>query len=231
MKIIKSGIIKIIFKAFLAFLEVLIDLLQEEAGNGEEAENSEEAGNGEETETDTQNKIEKFIFPMEYLRITQDENSAPSHIDSYAIDFGGKDGEQDILYAPCEMICKRIRENANGEQYWESTKPVLFADGTTDYAHMLFIHDNNTFNNEVGDIIQQGNAFYKEGGMYQGNPTHYANHVHIEAGKGKWNNCMQFQNDKGTWVSENIYTLSSLFWLHKNTKILDAKNHKFKFEN
>lgn len=222
-KIIKSGIVKIIFKAFLAFLEVLVDLLQEETGTG-----NEEEPEPEEIKNDTFN-LQYFLFPMETLRITQDELEEHSHKGSYAIDFGGSDEGQDILYAPCDLIVKRIRENANGEIYLESIDEVQFADGTVDYAHILLLHDNNTYENKVGDIIRQGQAFYKEGGMYNGNPNYYGNHVHIEAGKGKWKNCKQYQNEQGTWISENMCSLSSLFWLKKNTKIIDARNHNFKF--
>ena len=78
--------------------------------------------------------MQKFKFPMEYLRVTQGENDTYSHAGSLAMDFGGKGTGADKLYCPCDMVVKRTRQNANGELYLESVEPVLFADGSTDYG-------------------------------------------------------------------------------------------------
>lgn len=207
-------IVKLIFKAFLSFVEALIDLFQEEIGGGKE----------EEPET------QLCYFPMEYLRITQEENTG-SHRKSLAMDFGGKDAGKDILYAPCDLKVIRVRDKANGEVYAESLSPVLFADGTKDYLHILLLHDNNSYNLKVGDIIKQNQAFYKEGGMYGGDPAYYANHVHIEAGKGKWVNPIQYKNEVGTYISERQSHLFDLFWLKKGTINLNDKQNKFKYEH
>ena len=51
--------------------------------------------------------MQKFKFPMEYLRVTQGEFDPYSHAGSMAMDFGGKDTESDKLYCPCDMIIKR----------------------------------------------------------------------------------------------------------------------------
>lgn len=212
-------ITKIIIKCLLAFIEMLVNMFQDEIGNGEEPEKTDV----EKSET------QKCYFPMEYLRITQDEKIG-SHLNSLAMDFGGKDVFQDVCYAPCDLIVKRVRDNANGEIYFESLSPVLFADGTTDYLHLLMLHDNNTYNHKVGDIIKQNQPFYKEGGMGKGNPTYFANHVHIEAGKGKWTNLKQYPNDNGVYVSENQENLYNLFWLKHGTINLNDINHKFKYE-
>ena len=155
---------------------------------------------------------QKFKFPMEFLRVSQGENDSFSHAGSLAMDFGGKDGGADRLYCPCDMVVKRCRRNANGELYLESTLPVEFADGTTDYARLLCIHDN-AFNVVEGRVLKQGDYFYDEGGMGSGNPAAFATHVHIEAGKGKWKSCTQAPNSKGTYVIENQSHLYDLFIL------------------
>ena len=207
-------IVKLIFKAFLAFVESLIDLFQEEIGSGKE----------EEPET------QMSYFPMEYLRITQEENTG-THRNSLAMDFGGKDTGKDTLYAPCDLKVIRIRDKANGELYCESLSPVLFADGTKDYLHILLLHDNNTYKLKTGDIIRQNEAFYREGGMGNGDPAHFANHVHIEAGKGRWVNPIQYKNAEGTYICEKQEHLQNLFWLKKGTVNLNDRQHKFKYEN
>lgn len=155
---------------------------------------------------------QKFKFPMEFLRVSQGEDDSFSHAGSLAMDFGGKDGGADRLYSPCDMVVKRCRHNANGELYLESTLPVEFADGTTDYARLLCIHDN-AFNVVEGRVLKQGDYFYDEGGMGSGNPAAFATHVHMEAGKGKWKSCTQAPNSKGTYVIENQSHLYDLFIL------------------
>ena len=171
--------------------------------------------------------MQKFKFPMQYLRVTQGENSTYSHAGSLAMDFGGKDTGSDKLYCPCDMIVKRCRQNATGECYLESIEPVLFADGTSDYARLLCIHDS-TFNVHEGQIVKQGEYFYDEGGMGSGNPNKFATHVHIEAGKGKWKSCTQFANSQGVYVCENQAHLYDLFLLGDDVIIKDAGGYSWK---
>ena len=170
--------------------------------------------------------MQKFLFPMEYMRVTQGELSAYSHAGSLAMDFGGKDGGSDRLFAPCDMVVKRCRVNATGEMYLESIDKVQFADGTADYARLLCIHDS-VFNKKAGDVIKQGEYFYDEGGMGRGNPNKFATHVHIEAGKGKWKSTTQSPNSKGTYVCERQEHLYNMFFVPKDTIILDGGGYKW----
>lgn len=164
--------------------------------------------------------MQLFKFPMEYLRVTQGENDTYSHAGSLAMDFGGKDTGADKLYCPCDMVVKRTRQNANGELYLESVEPVLFADGSVDYARLLCMHDG-AFNVKEGQVVEQGEYFYDEGGMGSGNPNKFAKHVHIEAGKGKWKSTTQSRNSQGTYVIENQASLYKLFVVGDDVKILD----------
>ena len=164
--------------------------------------------------------VQKFKFPMEYMRVTQREESVYSHAGSLAMDFGGKDSGADKLYCPCDMVVKRCRQNANGELYLESTLPVQFADGTTDYARLLCLHDGS-FNVVEGQVLKQGDYFYDEGGMGGGNPNAFAVHVHIEAGKGKWASCTQSRNSQGTYVIERQAHLYDLFVMGDDVIIKD----------
>lgn len=170
---------------------------------------------------------QKFKFPMETLRVTQGELDNYSHAGSLAMDFGGKDTGADRLYCPCDMLVKRCRKNANGELYLESTLPVEFADGTTDYARLLCVHDS-VFNVAEGQVLKQGDYFYDEGGMGSGNPKAFATHVHMEAGKGKWKSCTQSPNSKGTYVIENQSHLYDLFILGDDVEILDGDWYPWK---
>ena len=51
--------------------------------------------------------MEKPIFPMEYLRITQGYNEG-THIDSYAIDIAGQDYNISPVNAPFTGIIKKM---------------------------------------------------------------------------------------------------------------------------
>ena len=164
--------------------------------------------------------MQKFKFPMEYLKVTQGENSAYSHAGSLAMDFGGKDTGADRLFCPCDMVVKRTRKNANGELYLESVDKVQFADGTVDYARLLCLHDG-VFNVKEGQVVKQGEYFYDEGGMGSGNKNKFATHVHIEAGKGRWKSATQSRNSKGTYVIENQAHLYHLFTLGSDVVIID----------
>lgn len=170
--------------------------------------------------------MQKFMFPMEYLRVTQGEYSVYSHGGSMAIDFGGKDSSSEKLYAPCDMVVKRNRANANGEMYLESVEPVLFADGTSDYARLLCVHDSQ-FNVPVGTIIRQGQYFYDEGGMGSGNPNKFGIHVHLEGGKGKWKSTTQSPNSQGVYVIENQAHLYDLFFLDNSTIVLNDGGYRW----
>lgn len=190
-----------------------------------------ETGGAEETPTTGKTEIEKFLFPMEYLRVTQGENQG-THMGGYAMDFGGKDTGCDELFAPCTMKIVRIRNNANGEVYCESIKPVKFADGAIDIARLLLLHDSEAEKTlHVGDIIPQGDYFYSEGGMGGGNPKKFANHVHVEAGKGTWEENggaihyrTGYKDDKGenTFAIKNPVKLDKMFILPRDTIILDG---------
>lgn len=187
----------------------------------------------------TKRKTQKFKFPMEYLRVTQragfnDDGSVDitsySHAGSWAVDFAGKDEGADKLYLPCNMVVKRCRTGANGELYLESVDPVHFADGTTDYARMICLHDSE-FNVAVGDALPQGTYFYDEGGMGSGNPNAFGTHVHIEAGKGKWNSTTQSANAQGTYVIENQSPLHELFIVGDDVVIMDDGGYDWLLES
>ena len=173
--------------------------------------------------------MQLFKFPMETLRVTQGENSTYSHAGSLAMDFGGKDTGADKLFCPCDMVVKRTRQKANGELYLESVEKVQFADGTADYARLLCMHDG-AFNVKEGQLIKQGEYFHDEGGMGAGNPNKFANHVHIEAGKGRWKSTTQSPNAKGTYVIENQAHLYDLFTIGADVHIVASGGYSWKRE-
>lgn len=127
--------------------------------------------------------MEKLMFPMRVINITQGVNGQYSHQGTYAIDNAGKDTSIDDVYAPCTMICRYKDVPVNGNAcFFESVDKVQFADGTIDYATFMFIHCNDVSHLHLGQTIKQGDVFYREGTAGQAT----GNHCHIEVAKGSY---------------------------------------------
>lgn len=174
--------------------------------------------------------LQKALFFMDHLRITQDENGRYSHTGSKAIDWGGKDTGSDVVYAPFDLVITRVRPRANGEVYVQSLNPVLCADGTTNIISMILIHGDNK-HLKAGQIIKQGVPFYREGGWGSNNPYKFGKHLHTEVAKGKINprqspNGLKSQSGL-VYTIDNQVAHRSIFFVKEDTEILTPK-HGFK---
>lgn len=147
----------------------------------------------------TKNGYELIGFPMETMNITQGNNGQYSHKGVNALDCAGKDTGIEPTIMPCsaKLVAYDSYQNGNAV-FFESLNKVLFADGTIDYATMMYIHDNN-----ISDIVayarqgktwKQGQEFGDEGTA--GNAT--GNHCHFEIAKGKFKH-MYDRNGYGTY--------------------------------
>ncbi len=181
--------------------------------------------------------MNKARFPMEYLRVTQGYGfyldgtvkNTYSHTGSWTLDLGGRDTGRDALYCPFDAKVIRTRYNANGELYIESLEPVLWADGTQDYAKIVFLHGENFYYNE-GDTIPFGAFFYEEGGMGGGVPGAFADHVHIECGRGRWRNAVQYRNDYGVYIIEDQVPTHTMLWLGPDVEILNSGDYPWQVD-
>ena len=113
--------------------------------------------------------MEKFMYVSPYMRITQGYMMG-SHIGSYAIDDGGSDTGKDFIIAPYSGTVKQIYSQYENEVFFESDNPVLFADGTVDYATTMFAHQDSpmAYGMVIGKHYNQGEKIYIEGGRYAG---------------------------------------------------------------
>jgi len=157
--------------------------------------------------------MEKAVFMMDYLNVTQKANSDFSHKGDKAIDIAGKDSGMDSFKAPFTGVIKKIYVNDNAV-WLESIDKVKYADGTIDYMTIFTNHDNDVSNLKVGDIIKQGTIYYQEGS--RGYAT--GNHIHLAVGKGKFTGTGWYQNEYGYWVINNQYDV------HKALYLLDSVN-------
>lgn len=152
--------------------------------------------------------MEKLMFPMKTINITQGVNGALSHQGTYAIDNAGKDTGIDDVYAPCTMICRYKDVPVNGNAcFFESTEKVQYADGTIDYATFMFIHCNDVSHLHLGQTVKQGEAFYKEGTAGQAT----GNHCHIEVAKGQYTK-PYVKNAQGRFMlPQSVHPASAFF--------------------
>jgi fibronectin type 3 domain-containing protein len=131
------------------------------------------------------NDYEYAVFPMAVLRVTQGPYRTylpDSHITTNAMDLGGViGGSKDDVFAPFTGIV-RWKSETYGAVWLESETPVRWADGTIDYMTVLFLHDNDISDLQVGMRIPQYQVFYQEGTK---SPDEIDEHLHMECMRGK----------------------------------------------
>lgn len=131
---------------------------------------------------------EVALFPMPYLRMSQDEGGDYSHIGTYNIDLLGwnSDGRvyQAPIYAPCTMkvVARWLTYNAGNRVVFESVEKVHLPNGQLDYLCISFAHDSNPPYTTIGQTVSQGQLCYHTGqyGIASGD------HVHTCVGQGHY---------------------------------------------
>ncbi len=181
-----------------------------------------------------------LIYPCKTMRITQSYTGTTSHLPhntgtpkDYPIDEGCSDTGRDSIYCPCDgMKIKRIYGVGTGgtNTLWlESTKKVLFADGTKDYCTLLITHPNDADLKKltVGQIFTR-----KEKICCEGKDGATAYHLHISAGKGKFTGNGWTLNSKGKYVltaTKGTFRPEELFFVERSfTKVINTKGLAFR---
>lgn len=132
---------------------------------------------------------ELAIFVAESLVVTQGAFDDYSHMEQNALDiqpmeravrapFNGKIVRIDATEISCNAV------------WFQSTSPVLYADGTYDYMTVCFLHDNDISDLAVGQGYTQGEYFYDSGdyGVSSGK------HVHVAVYRGEYHAGMRCGN-------------------------------------
>lgn len=167
--------------------------------------------------------MEKILFPLKYMKVTQGMNGAYSHKGTFAIDYGT--GGDEKIYAPFTGTIKKIyntgKGSANGT-WLLSNEKVQFADGSIDYAVFKCAHDNDISDLYVGKVIKQGQHFYNMGTA--GNAT--GKHVHIEIAKG--NKVGWYENNDGNWMITNSIDQTKAFFVPSDVKIVKNGGYTWK---
>lgn len=170
---------------------------------------------------------EYAIFPMQYLNITQIYDSSFSHKGQMAIDCAGKDSGVDTVFAPYTGKIVKIYAGWNNcnTVFFQSNNPVIFADGTTDYMTMLFMHDDNISDLYVGKEIKQFEPLLSEGKTGNGVT---GNHSHMECGKGKFSGSGWYNGSGGHKTINNHYKPEDALFIRDSTIVKNAKGLNFK---
>lgn len=183
-----------------------------------------------------------LVYPFRYMKITQSYTGKASHLPhttgtpkDYPVDEAGKDSGKDSIYCPCDKVTVKkvygVGTSGTNTIWLQSTKKVLFADGTEDYFVMLITHPNDSDikNIRKGQKFTRGLEICKEG--TDGYAT--GNHLHISAGKGKYKGTGWKKNSKGKWVLDCTGMADKpekLFFIDKSfTTVLNSAGLKFNF--
>ncbi len=181
-----------------------------------------------------------LIYPCKTMRITQSYIGTTSHLPhmtgkpkDYPIDEGCSDTGRDYIYCPCdEMRVKRVYGVGSGgtNTIWlESTKKVLFADGTKGYCTLLITHPDDADLKYIkpGQLFTRKQKICREG---KDGATAY--HLHISVGKGKFKGNGWTPNSKGKYVlttTGGAFRPEELFFIDEAfTKVLSNKGLLFK---
>ena len=142
--------------------------------------------------------MEKIMYPLKNMWIT----CVPGqylHKYCQAIDDQGKDyATKDKIYAP--FTGKVVRKYPSECEIWfESIDKVEFADGTIDYATILFAHKDRYDDIKEGVVYKQGEVIYSEGTKAGNKVGGAQRHVHFEICAGKTTGSGWKKSPDGTW--------------------------------
>lgn len=160
--------------------------------------------------------MQKAVFNVKKLNITQGMNGDYSHKGELAIDIGSA---SEWFKAPFTGTIKRIYPYSN-TVWFESNEKVLYADGTIDYMTIMTCHDNDVSNLYVGKVIKQGETYYQPG--TKGKVT--GSHIHLGVGRGKftgngWHKGEWQKAGFNAWPINNQYDVTKALFLYDKVEI------------
>lgn len=179
-----------------------------------------------------------LTYPCKVMNITQGYTGNYSHgphntgaPKDYPWDEACENSGRSPMYCPCdEMIVKRVYIKGTNTIWLESTTPVYFADGTSDYVTLMVMHpnDSDVAKLKEGQKFKRGKLICHEG--TDGNAT--GNHFHFAVGKGKMKGNGWVKNSKGKWVLSTVNGSKkpeTMFYIDpKFTTVKNQKGLRFK---
>jgi hypothetical protein len=174
--------------------------------------------------------MEKIMYPLKNMWITCVPGQG-LHKYSKAIDDQGKDyATIDNLYAP--FTGKIVRTYPSENEIWfESLNKVEFADGTIDYATILFAHKNDISKLKDGTVVKQGEVVYSEGTRAGNSNTGAERHVHFEICAGKTTGSGWKAYPDGTWNLVNSKNPQDCYYIDDSINVIKTGGLIFKKTN
>ena len=171
--------------------------------------------------------MEKIIYPLKNMWITQVPGQG-SHKYSQALDDQGVNyATVDKVYAP--FTGKIIRKYPSENEIWfESVDKVEFADGTIDYATVLFAHIDNYSNLKENVVYKQGDVIYSEGTKANNKVGGADRHVHFECCAGKTTGSGWAPAKDGTWNLVNGKAPQNCYFITDNINVKKTGGLTFK---
>lgn len=173
--------------------------------------------------------MDVVYFPMDVMRITQGYGvgvKTYSHNGSYALDLGGADGGNDWMFAPCDVIVKRIYGSYNA--IWFESLEVF--EPLQSKLIFLCLHMNNSDKNalgmKVGKILRTGERMYREG--VAGNVT--GAHIHFEVGRAPFTGTGWHKNNQGVWTINNQLKPHEVLTIKNSCKVVKDMGYNWKYE-
>lgn len=186
--------------------------------------------------------MQKLIYPMQTMGITQNYNSKYSHYyeshakdyECYPIDDGGKDNGRDWFYAPCDLVIKRVYGvgvKGTNTLWLESLEKIKLANGEESFITIRITHpnDDDLSRFKVGQKFKQYEKIIREG--TDGHAT--GNHLHFCINKCKFKELYNngwIKNSNNYWVTapkalkpEDSYFIDTNFTKIKNNAGLNFK--------
>lgn len=167
--------------------------------------------------------MEKAVFPLSYMNITQGVDGSYSHMGTNAIDLGNR-GYKEKIYAPFDGVIRKIYTKSGNFVWLESKEKVLWADGSVDYMTVMTGHDDDVSDLFVGKEVKAGEEYYAQGTA--GNATGI--HVHLEAGRGKFTGDGWYKNSYGKWMIQNSVKPYDAFFVKPDTVIDNDAGYPFR---
>lgn len=181
--------------------------------------------------------MEKPLFPMTNVSISQRAYSSGSHKTLQAIDINGENTGIENGRAPCMVkVLKVLEKSKTGFNntvlvgtcdIGGNKASVLCADGIKRVLTFAFTHDNYIGDIKVGSILNQWDVFYQEGTTGQAT----GNHIHLEVGIGWQFN--KYKDANGNWCIRNLISPEKVFWLDERHTIKNRglNGYTFKYIN
>ena len=174
--------------------------------------------------------MDKFYFPMETMRITQNPYGNTSHHPhntgtpkDYPIDCAGIDGGRSAIFCPTDMKITNIKYCTTNTIWLVSTKKCN-TPTFNDIVFMTCTHWNNNDphvkKHKKGDIIKKGEIICVEG-----TSGATANHIHICCGRGYSDDWTKNSNGKWVMVGDNKPPEQVMYRYTKfTTRVMDNGN-------